>query len=164
MKNIVVDFSNLDDMSGFGEIARNYAPRLAKAAKEMQDLHFVFILPEKHRGSFGAHIDYISREHLKKEAGQYKGTIHLWHATHQQFRYRLRGKDTIQLLTVHDLNYRYEKHGIHLLRHHRSSTTASPTWRICPDGSPLSSHRRTSDSSYASDRFVKRRISIPSYR
>ncbi len=117
MKNIVVDFSNLDDMSGFGEIARNYAPRLAKAAKEMQDLHFVFILPEKHRGSFGAHIDYISREHLKKEAGQYKGAIHLWHATHQQFRYRLRGKGTIQLLTVHDLNYRYEKHGIHLLRH-----------------------------------------------
>ena len=32
MKTVVVDFSNLDDMSGFGEIARNYCPRLAAAA------------------------------------------------------------------------------------------------------------------------------------
>ena len=67
MKNVVVDFSNLDDMSGFGEIARNYAPRLAKAAKNISDMHFLFILPEKHRNSFGTHIDYLSREHLKKE-------------------------------------------------------------------------------------------------
>lgn len=117
MKNVVVDFSNLDDMSGFGEIARNYAPRLAKAAKNISDMHFLFILPEKHRNSFGTHIDYLSREHLQKETAPYRDAIHLWHSTHQQFKYRLYKKGIIQLLTVHDLNYRYEKHGIHLLRH-----------------------------------------------
>ena len=117
MKTVVVDFSNLDDLSGFGEIARNYAPRLAKAALELKDMHFVFILPEKHHGDFGSHIDYLSREHLKRDAKAYADPIHLWHATHQQFRYRRRQKGTIQLLTVHDLNYLHEKHGIHLLRH-----------------------------------------------
>ena len=117
MKTVVVDFSNLDDLSGFGEIARNYAPRLAKSALELKDMYFVFILPERHRGDFGTHIGYFSREHLKKEAKSYASPIHLWHATHQQFRYRRRQKGTIQLLTVHDLNYLHEKHGIHLLRH-----------------------------------------------
>jgi glycosyltransferase involved in cell wall biosynthesis len=117
MKTVVVDFSNLDDLSGFGEIARNYAPRLSQAAAGMADMHFVFILPEKHRGRFGLHIDYLSREHLKSEARAYSGPIHLWHATHQQFRYRLRRKGILQLLTVHDLNYLHEKHGIHLLKH-----------------------------------------------
>jgi len=115
MKTVVVDFSNLDDMSGFGEIARNYCPRLAAA--QVPDLHFVFIVPEKHRGEFGSHIDYVSREHLKKEIKAFGAKIDLWHATHQQFRYRLRGKGILQLLTVHDLNYLHEKHGIHLWRH-----------------------------------------------
>jgi len=115
MKTIVVDFSNLDDMSGFGEIARNYCPRLAAA--HVPDLHFIFILPERHKGRYGAHIDYVAREHLKKEIKAYSDKIDLWHATHQQFRYRMRGKGIFQLLTVHDLNYLHEKHGIHLLRH-----------------------------------------------
>ena len=115
MKTVVVDFSNLNDMSGFGEIARNYCPRLAAA--HVTDLHFIFIVPEDHMGKYGAHIDYVSSQHLKREIRPYASQINLWHATHQQFRYRLHRKGIVQLLTVHDLNYRYEKHGIHLLRH-----------------------------------------------
>lgn len=117
MKTIVVDFSNLNDLSGFGEIARSYAPRLSKAAEELPDMHFVFIVPEQHRGAFGRHIDYLSTRHLKREAKAYSAPIDLWHATHQQFHYRRRQKGTLQLLTVHDLNYLREKHGVHLWRH-----------------------------------------------
>lgn len=115
MKTVVVDFSNLDDLSGFGEIARNYCPRLARA--DVPDLHFIFILPEKHKGEFGPHIDYVARERLRQEMSPYRGHIDLWHATHQQFRYRMHGRGIVQLLTVHDLNYLHEKHGIHLLKH-----------------------------------------------
>lgn len=115
MKNVVVDFSNLDDISGFGEIARNYCPRLAQA--NVPGLHFIFIVPEKHKGAFGSHIDYVSREHLKSQIKPFANQINLWHATHQQFKYRLHGKGIHQLLTIHDLNYLHEKHGIHLLKH-----------------------------------------------
>ncbi|MBR1548329.1 MAG: glycosyltransferase family 4 protein [Prevotella sp.] len=115
MKTVLVDFSNYDDFSGFGEIARNYCPRLAAAQPE--GLHFVFILPERHRGEFGSHVDYLSREHLKAELRRYRPHIHLWHATDQQFHYRRHQRGTLQLLTVHDLNYLHEKHGLHLLRH-----------------------------------------------
>ncbi len=114
MKHIVVDFSALDDMCGFGEIARNYCPRLAKM--HFDDMRFIFILPEGHKGEFGDHIDYVAKEHLKAEIKQFK-EVDLWHATDQQFRYRRKSKGTLQLLTVHDLNYLREKHGIHLLKH-----------------------------------------------
>ncbi len=117
MKTVVVDFSNLDDLSGFGEIARNYAPRLAKVSDALFTLHFIFIVPERHKGEFGSHIDYVSREHLKRDIKPYAHQIDLWHATHQQFKYRMHGKGIHQLLTVHDLNYLHEKHGIHLLKH-----------------------------------------------
>ena len=116
-KNVVVDFSNYDAMCGFGEIARNYAPRLAAAAKAMPDLHFAFIMPEKHRGDFGNHITYIACEHFKKEAAAQKDTCDLWHITDQQTGYLPRGGHAIKLLTVHDLNYLHEKHGIHLWKH-----------------------------------------------
>ena len=117
MKTVVVDFSNLDDLSGFGEIARNYAPRLAETAKGIADMHFLFILPDKHIGEFGQHVDYVGNNTMRKTIGQYRQDIALWHSTHQQLGFRLRGKGIVQLLTVHDLNYLHEKHGIHLLRH-----------------------------------------------
>ena len=98
MKTVLVDFSNYDDFSGFGEIARNYCPRLA--ASPTDGIHYVFILPERHRGEFGSHIDYLSREHLKKELRKYNRHIDLWHATDQQFGYRRHGEGTLQLLTA----------------------------------------------------------------
>ena len=58
MKNILVDFSELDSLAGFGEIARHFAPRLA--ACHAPDLHFIFIVPQRHRGEYGADIDYLS--------------------------------------------------------------------------------------------------------
>ena len=115
MKTILVDFSSLNDTCGFGEIARNYAPRLA--ATDDARLHFVFIVPGNWVGRFGSHIDYLDRQHLRNQLARYERPIDLWHATDQQFRYRRHRKNTIQLLTVHDLNYLYEKHGLHLWRH-----------------------------------------------
>lgn len=115
MKTVVVDFSNYDAWCGFGEIARNYAPRLA--AVSQTDLHFVFIIPERHRGEFGSHIGYIACEHFKSEAAVYRESCDLWHITDQQTGYLPRGGHAIKLMTVHDLNYLHEKHGIHLWKH-----------------------------------------------
>ena len=43
--------------------------------------------------------------------------IDLWHATDQQFHLRGGDRKTIQLLTVHDLNFLREKSGLHRWRH-----------------------------------------------
>ena len=68
MKNVLVDFSHLNDFNGFGEIARNYCPRLAKAV--LPDIHLIMIVPDDKVGAFGNHITYIrrskKREDLKK--------------------------------------------------------------------------------------------------
>ena len=115
MHNVLVDFSHLADLNGFGEIARNYAPLLAEA--NLPDTHFIYIVPDHLVGSFGSHIDYIRRSRKRDDLRRLGKHIDLWHATDQQ--YHLRGGDshTIQLLTVHDLNFLREKSGIHRLRH-----------------------------------------------
>ena len=115
MKNIVVDFSHLADLNGFGEIARNYAPLLAQAT--LGDIHLIYIVPDHLVGTFGSHITYIRRNHKREDLKRLNVHIDLWHATDQQF--HLRGGDsrTVQLLTVHDLNFLREKSGLHRWRH-----------------------------------------------
>lgn len=115
MKNVLVDFSHLADLNGFGEIARNYAPLLAAA--ELPDIHLIYIVPDHLVGTFGPHIDYVRRSRKREDLRRLPLHIDLWHATDQQ--YHLRGGDrrTIQLLTVHDLNFLREKTGLHRLRH-----------------------------------------------
>ena len=115
MKNVVVDFSHLADMNGFGEIARNYAPLLAEA--QLDDIHLIFIVPDQLVGSFGPHIDYIRRSRKREDLKRLTCHIDLWHATDQQFHLRGGDKQTIQLLTVHDLNFLREKSGLHRWRH-----------------------------------------------
>lgn len=115
MKNVLVDFSHLADFCGFGEIARNYAPLLAQM--HPSDMHLIFIVPDHLVGTFGPDIDYIRRHHIRKDLRKLGTHIDLWHSTDQQ--YHLRGGDrhTIQLLTVHDLNFLREKSGLHRWRH-----------------------------------------------
>ena len=115
MKNIVVDFSHIDGMYGFGDICRNYAPKLA--SQDVPELHFIYLLPEKFVGSFGNHIDYITREHPQRDIRRLGLHIDLWHATDQLFKYRYRSEGTLQLLTVHDLNFLYEKKNFHRWKH-----------------------------------------------
>ena len=115
MYNVLVDFSHLADLNGFGEIARNYAPLLADA--HLEDMHLIYIVPDQLVGTFGADIDYIRRSHKREDLRKLGKHISLWHATDQQFHLRAGDSQTVQLLTVHDLNFLREKSGLHRLRH-----------------------------------------------
>src|SRR3712207_7877031 len=98
MKTVLIDFSSLDAFCGFGEIARQYLRCLAKS--DVDDMRFVLMVPEKHKGEYGDRFLYISAEHAAKELRALPCHIDLWHATDQQFKYRRRSKGTTQLLTV----------------------------------------------------------------
>lgn len=115
MKHVLVDFSHLNDLNGFGEIARNYAPRLAKTA--LPGVRYIFVVPDDKVGSFGNHITYIRRNHKREDLKRLEVHIDLWHATDQQYHMRGGDKTTMQLLTVHDLNFLREKSGVHKWRH-----------------------------------------------
>lgn len=115
MKHLVVDFSHLNDLNGFGEIARNFAPRLART--DLPGVQLIYVVPDNRTGDFGDHIKYIRRDHKREDLRLLREHIDLWHATDQQFHLRGGDSTTIQLLTVHDLNFLREKSGLHRWRH-----------------------------------------------
>lgn len=111
MKNIAVDLRFLDYYTGFGDICRNYARRLA--AVNDPDLHFIFMIPEAHIGTFGDSVSYISSENPEQDIIDKGLKIDLWHSTDQMYEYYYKSPECTHLLTIHDLNFLYEKKHFH---------------------------------------------------
>jgi glycosyltransferase involved in cell wall biosynthesis len=116
MKTVLVDLYKTGSYSGFGEICDNYGRLLAKAC--VPDIHFIFMVPKSKIGYYGDNVDYVAFETAGKDLRTSGIHIDLWHSTDQLFKFRLRDKSIIRLLTIHDLNFIYEKKHIHKLKHY----------------------------------------------
>lgn len=115
MKTVLIDFSCLDTFCGFGEIARQYLRCLAKS--DVDDMRFILLVPENHVGKYGDSFGYIAVERAKEELANLEEPIDLWHATSQLYKIRRYDKHTKQLMTIHDLNFLYEKKHVHKFKH-----------------------------------------------
>lgn len=114
MKHVLVDLTRYRDKSGFGEIANNMGEHLKDGI--IGDIHFVVLVKEKFKGVLGDAVDYVSVEHIDKDLKALGYAIDLWHTTDQRFIARKHATGMINLLTVHDLNFLYEKKGISRLK------------------------------------------------
>ncbi len=115
MRQVLIDHSTLGRFCGFTEISENYGRILAQT--DVPDIHFTYLVPEKYFGYFGDKVSYVSCEHPIKDLNKLGYSIDIWHSTQQLFKFRKRFRHAKQLMTIHDLNYLWEKHGIHKLKH-----------------------------------------------
>lgn len=114
MKHVLVDLTRYKEKCGFGEIANNMGELLKEGI--IDGLHFVVLVKEEFRGVFGDEVDYVTVEHIDKDLKALGYRIDLWHTTDQLFIARKHAKGMINLLTIHDLNFLYEKKGIHRIK------------------------------------------------
>lgn len=114
MKYVLVDLTRYNEKCGFGEIANNMGEFLKKSC--IDGIHFTVLVTEKFRGTLGDDVDYVTLEHTKEDLKALGHKIDLWHTTDQLFIKRKHIKDMINLLTIHDLNFIYEKKGIHRIK------------------------------------------------
>lgn len=114
MKTVLIDFTRYNDKSGFGEIARNLGKHLSTGV--IDDIRFVALVKEKQKGVLGDKIAYVTLENMKQDIKDLGFKIDLWHTTDQLFIKRRHCKGMVNLLTVHDLNFLFEKKGIHRLK------------------------------------------------
>lgn len=115
MRQVLIDHSTLGRFCGFTEISENFGRILARM--DVPDIHFTYLVPESYFGYFGDNVSYVSCEHPMQDLKKLGYSIDLWHSTQQLFKFRKRFRHAKQLMTIHDLNYLWEKHGIHKLKH-----------------------------------------------
>lgn len=111
---VLVDLSALKDIyCGLGQVAMSYGKYFQenyKIADSEYDL--TLLLPDEMIGKFGNEVKYLSS--TRKITRRYQFLLpkfDVWHSIHQLSRFRPRNSQTKLILTVHDLNYLYERVG-----------------------------------------------------
>ena len=113
-KNVVIDFSRINDYTGFGEVARRYYAELCRV--DAPDLHFIAIVPPDYTGVRSENIDYLTTGNELQDLQRLGLSADLWHTTDQRQHLSPRKSGAKRLLTIHDINFIGEKTGIHRLK------------------------------------------------
>jgi glycosyltransferase involved in cell wall biosynthesis len=108
MKNILIDLYKVKDKySGLGQFSTNFANELA--SRPPADLAVEFLVPVTHElPLFGNNIKTIQTSFLKRHFPAINKDYFIWHSL-QQFPSFIPRKNTIWVLTIHDLNFMIEK-------------------------------------------------------
>lgn len=106
-KEILIDLMDLHEHSGFGEIERMYANIFSKL--DIPDMHFNFLVRSGQMNAYGNKVGYLKHRSIYKIFPFLLRRFDLWHSVHQLYRECPRNNSTRRILTIHDLNFLYEK-------------------------------------------------------
>lgn len=123
-KSVIVDLSVLKDLyCGLGQIALNYGRYFEKHYKKNDaDFTLTLLVPDRMFGEFGNEVNYLSSsKKLTRRIQFLLPKFDVWHSIYQLGRFNPKHRNTKYILTIHDLNYLYEKKGFSKFRKH---------WRI----------------------------------
>lgn len=111
-KRLLVDLSSLKRIySGLGQIALGYGNYF----KENYNSHtspyeLTLLVPKNFMGAFGNEVKYVSSSgFFHARIFHLSPTFDVWHSIHQLSHFKPRSEHTKLILTIHDLNYLYEK-------------------------------------------------------
>lgn len=120
-KRVLVDLSALKDIyCGLGQVAMSYGKYFQETyTKSNSAYDLTLLLPDSMIGKFGDQVAYLSSSRKLTRRFQFLlPKFDVWHSVHQLSRFRPRHSHTRMILTVHDLNYLYERKGMRRLRKH----------------------------------------------
>jgi glycosyltransferase involved in cell wall biosynthesis len=107
-KKVLIDLTALKNANtGLGQVAKSFAEGFG--AFDDQDLVFNFLVPPALSGAFGDRVRYTKYSEWQRALPILLPKVDLWHSTFQNYRLLRRAGNTRQILTVHDLNFLYEK-------------------------------------------------------
>jgi len=110
MKKIIIDLSMLKHINcGLGQVAFNYGEYFKQNYLGDGISQIYLLLPKKMIGDFGPAVKYISSNWWHKIFPFLLPKCNVWHAIHQLSHFHPFYSDTKLILTIHDLNFLYEK-------------------------------------------------------
>jgi glycosyltransferase involved in cell wall biosynthesis len=110
MKKVLVDIYKIKNLySGLGQFSLNFANELI--IQRPQDYEINFLIPNERSGELlkkEATIRFVKDSFRMRYFPLLNEKYHIWHSLHQ-FPSHYPGKDTKWILTIHDLNFLFEK-------------------------------------------------------
>ncbi len=107
MKEILIDLYKLRNLySGLGQFSMNFAAELMRQVPENTGV--TFLVPHDFRGRIDAKAGQLRADYQKRYLPAITRSYDIWHSLNQ-FPSHFPNRRTIQILTVHDLNFLVEK-------------------------------------------------------
>lgn len=107
-KHILIDLDKLKVLNcGLGQVALNTGMEMGK--HDLHDLKLFLYTPSDFVNYFGKNVAYIRSYYTHKVFPQLVRKFDLWHSTNQLSSVLPSSSKTPMLLTIHDLNFLYEK-------------------------------------------------------
>lgn len=99
------------------QLGNGLAARVAELRRD-HGIELAFIVPPAYRGCFGTDVEYVTMTGLSRPVLKHFGCgdVDLFHAPHQYCALKQVAGAKHTLLTIHDINFMYEKHGSRLKR------------------------------------------------
>lgn len=108
-KKVLVDLSSLKHLNcGLGQVAKNYGLYFKEHAAGL-DMEIHLLVPEKFMGAFGNDVVYHNCQSVLSRIRIGLMAFDVWHSIHQLTRFKPGFMTRNVVLTVHDLNFVYEK-------------------------------------------------------
>ena len=113
-RTVLIDLSSLKDLfCGLGQVALTYGNYFRDVYKrEASNCEITLLVPKAMFGKFGDEVKYLSSTRFITRKLQFLlPKFDVWHSIHQLSKFKPRNKHTKLILTIHDLNYLYERIG-----------------------------------------------------
>lgn len=108
-KKVLIDLRYLGVSNGFGELCSYYGNYLKDNPDQIEGLEITVLVPKAYINKFGSHIKYLTVKRIYKIFPILFPHFDVWHNTTQQAKYSSINPRTKKILSIHDLNFIYEK-------------------------------------------------------
>lgn len=109
-KKLLVDLSILKNTHcGLGQVALNYGKYFKDEHPSDSEFEVYLLVPKSFVGFFGNEVNYITVNWWRKHFLSLIPRFDVWHAIHQLSHFKPTNKNTKYILTIHDVNFMYEK-------------------------------------------------------
>ncbi len=94
---------------GFGQLSLYYGDYFLHNPDKYEDLDITLFVPEEYVGKFGDKVKYLKVSKIYKFFPFLLPKYDITHSITQQIKYTRLGNKTFRILTIHDLNYLYQR-------------------------------------------------------
>lgn len=110
---LLIDLSILrHPYCGLGQVAQEYGQFIAEHDGFFPDsCEVTLLLPHEWEGRFGDGVNYLVQKDIWRLAPWLMPQFDVWHSIYQLSAFRPYDKNTRRILTIHDVNFVYEKQG-----------------------------------------------------
>ncbi|MFV0536146.1 MAG: glycosyltransferase [Dysgonomonas sp.] len=109
-RSVLIDLRYLEYLNnGFGQLSLNYGNYIKNNPDKIDDLDITLFVPKEYIGAFGTHVNYLECKRNYKWNPFLLPYFDVWHSISQQVKYISVDNRTVRIITIHDLNFLYER-------------------------------------------------------